>query len=84
MLTAHNNIFCFWCGVIRRKNAVSIYLQNEVLKLFYRTFQSSMSLLVTGNKEVKKGLEENIMTFGSSELISVKITLFDGNSVRSM
>ena len=84
MLTAHNNIFCFWCGVIRRKNTVSIYLQNEVLKLFYRTFQSSISLLVMGNKEVKKGLEENIMTFGSSELISVKITLFDGNSVRSM
>ena len=63
MLTAHNNIFCFWCEVIRRKNAVSIYLQNEVLKLFYRTFQSSIALLVMGNKEVKKGLEENIDDF---------------------
>ena len=37
-----------------------------------------------GNKEVKKGLEENIIAFGSKELISMKITLFDSNSVRSM
>ena len=63
---------------------MSIYWQNEVLKLFHRTFQSSIALLGMGNKEVKKGLKENIITFESKELISVKITLFDGNSVRSM
>ena len=35
-----------------------------------------------GKKEVKKGLKENIMTFESKELIPVKMTLFDSNSVR--
>ena len=53
-------------------------------KFFYRTFQSSIALLGMGNKEVKKGLEENIIAFGSRELIAMKITLFDSNSVRSM
>ena len=50
--------------------------------MFYRTFQSSIALLGMGNKEVKKGLKENIITFESKELISMKITLFDSNSVR--
>ena len=51
--------------------------------MFHRTFQSSIALLGMGNKEVKKkGLKENIITFESKELISMKITLFDSNSVR--
>ena len=52
--------------------------------MFHRTFQSSIALLGMGNKEVKKGLKENIIAFESKELISMKITLFDSNSVRSM
>ena len=50
--------------------------------MFHRTFQSSIALLGMGNKEVKKGLKENIITFESKELISVKIVLFDSNPVR--
>ena len=50
--------------------------------MFHRTFQSSIALLGRGKKEVKKGLKENIMTFESKELISVKIALFDSNPVR--
>ena len=45
--------------------------------MFHRTFQSSIALLGIGRKEVKKGLKENIMTFESKELISVKIALFE-------
>ena len=50
--------------------------------MFHRTFQSIIALLGMGEKEGKKGLKENIMTFKSKELISVKIILFDSNPVR--
>ena len=50
--------------------------------MFHRTFQSFVALLGMGKREVKKGLKENIMTFESKELISVKIALFDSNPVR--
>ena len=57
-------------------------LAEQSSKMFHRTFQSSIALLGMGKKEVKKGLKENIMTFESKELISVKIALFDSNPVR--
>ena len=50
--------------------------------MFHRAFQSIIALLGMGKKEGKKGLKENIMTFKSKELISVKIILFDSNPVR--
>ena len=50
--------------------------------MFHRAFQSIIALLGMGEKEGKKGLKENIMTFKSKGLISVKIILFDSNPVR--
>ena len=61
---------------------MSIYWQSKVQKMFHRTFQSIIALLGMGKKEGKKGLKENIMTFKSKELISVKMILFDSNPVR--
>ena len=61
---------------------MSIYWQSKVQKIFHRTFQSIIALLGMGKKEGKKGLKENIMTFKSKELISVKIALFHSNPVR--
>ena len=58
------------------------YIGRAKFKMFHRAFQSIIALLGMGKKEGKKGLKENIMTFKSKELISVKIILFDSNPVR--
>ena len=68
-------LFLVWVSK-KRKYCVHIFGRAK-LKMFHRTFQSSIALLGMGNKEVKKGLKENIMTFESKELIPVKMTLFE-------
>ena len=63
-------LFLVWASK-KEKYCVHI-LAEQSSKMFHGTFQSIIALLGMGEKRKKEVKEENIMTFKSEELVSVK------------